>query len=450
MSDAAKNSRDYGQLFKKGWQILSDRNDWELRQRLYLQMRIRGLRRRNKPFATAADLHLKLIDEKVNQKKAFTMATVLGQPRLSTFVSCKQQPQPMTESAADFFSYEMRERTNFLRTLITVVDTMWLMGRGVMKSYIDPFDDYKIIHENVSPFYLLMADDCNNFEDAYEWIHVRQMNVATFRNDRRYCIGYRDDNGEIPDNIVNRLRGGSQNYEAMIQNLSSQRGVNFEQIQLDKEVREGYMHSPSNDTIIIWEHYKRTMGGVWVYEYVPVAMDIEIRSPHGVAYKVGGRVSPGYTSFQAEHISDEGWYAPRGVGEKIADNEIYGCKVWNAKADSLTFLTTPQYTAEMGVQNAANYRAAPGEVLPPGIKPAIFGAPPVAFDQEIAFTRRRSGRLATASVDMGVEKPNQRGHERSARRRRSQLPRPSPKSARTLRTPRSKMTSPAAIAIAGD
>ncbi len=398
---------DHHDLFRNGFNILKDREIWEERQRKWYLMRHEGIRRRNKPFPSAADLHLKLIDEKVNQKKAFTMATVLGQPRLASFVSMRSQPQPVTESATDFFSFELKERTNFYRVLLTAVDTMWLRGRGIIRAFVDPYDDYRIIHENIDPLYLLMPDDVNDFEDSYEWVHVRQMNVQQFKNNRRYCTDYRNDDGELDSATCKKLCGGAD----AVARLTTQRGRDFEMIQLDKELREGYTHSGSSDTIIIWEHYKRTMGGVWVYYYCPVALDVKIRPAHGIPYKVKGRVSPGFFSFVAE-VKDEGWYAPRGIAEKIADNEIYGCKAWNAKADAMTFLTTPQYISEVGVQNPANYRVAPGEVLPPGIKPAIFGAPPMSLDQEIAFTRMEAD-LSTQSIDLGAEHPNNgRGHSK--------------------------------------
>jgi len=250
-----------------------------------------------------------------------------------------------------------------------------------------------------------MPDDVNGFEDSYEWVHVRQINVAKFKQDRRYCQDYRE-NGEIDGKVVKRLCGGKD----AVERLRTQRGRDFDLIQEDKELRDGYTHSQSSDTIIIWEHYIRTMGGVTVYSYCPVAVDIKIKTPVGVPYKVQGRVSAPFFSFVAE-VKDEGWYSPRGVAEKIADNEIYGCKVWNAKADAITFLNTPQYTSEVGVQNPANYRVAPGEVLPPGIKPAIYGSPPVSFDQEIQFARGEA-ELAAQTPDMGIEKPNQRGYEK--------------------------------------
>ena len=397
-------SENASELFSRGFKILNDRQTWEERQRKWYIMRHDGLRRRNKPFPQAADLHLKLVDEKVNQKKAFTLAQAFGNPTLATFVSLKQQLSDMTQSAQEFFSFELKHRSNLTRVLQTCVDTMWLRGRGIIKSYVDPFNDYRIVHENVDPLFLLMPDDVNDFEDSHEWVHVRQMNVAKFKMDRRYCQQYRDSQG-IDGKVMKKICGGADAADR----LKTQRGRNFEMIEMDKELRDGYTHSNSSDTIIIWEHYIRTMGGITCYSYCPVATDIEIRKPYGVPYKVQGKISPGFFSFVAE-VKDEGWYSPRGVAEKIADNEIYGCKVWNAKADAITFLNTPQYTSEVGVQNPANYRLAPGEVLPPGVKPAIYSAPPISFDMEISFARQEA-ELSSQTPDMGIDKTNQRGKQ---------------------------------------
>lgn len=399
-------SGDYGNLFSSGVKIISNRQNWELRQRRYYSMRKEGLRRRNRPFPTAADLHLRLIDQKVTQKAAFTMATILGQPTLASFKCLKPQVADLTQAAQDFHHFELINRSNFIRVLQSCVDTMWLRGRGIIKSYVDPFDDYRLVFENVDPLWLLMPDDVNGFEDAYEWIHIKNINVSNFKRDRRYCGDYRS-GGELDNGITKKLCGGLD----AIDRLKAQPGQPLlEEVELDKEYMQGYLHSANNDTIVLWEHYKRTMGGITVYTYSPIAMDIEIRKPYGIPYKVNGRVSSPFFSLQAEVVED-GWYAARGAAEKIADMEIYGSKVWNTKADMLTFLTTPMFTSEVGVQNAANYRIIPGEVMPQGVKPAIFGTPPVNLDAEINFVRGEA-ELDAGSPDMAIEKPNQRGAEK--------------------------------------
>jgi hypothetical protein len=398
---------DIHDLFSRAWDILQDRQIWEQKQRRFYVARHDGIRRRNKPFPTAADLHLALIDEKVNQKKAFTLAQVLGAPKLGTFISMKQQLAETTQSASDFFDFELKHRSNLLDVLDTVADTMWLRGRGIIKAYVDPYDDYKIVHESVDPLFLIMSDSANDFSDADEWVHVRQVSVNKFKNDRRYFNRVIEPMDERNLNLkINLIRGGKD----ALNRLKTQRGRDFDEIQLDKEVREGITHSNSSDTIIIWEHYVRTMGGITVYSYCPVAMDVEIRRPFGVPYKVSGRVSEGFFSFPAER-KDEGWYSPRGIAEKVFDKEIYACKVWNAKADAMTFFNTPMLTSETPLQNPANYRMVPGEYMPGNVRPIQFGQPAISFDQEIAFARGEA-ELDSQSIDIGIEKPNNRGHEK--------------------------------------
>jgi len=391
-------------LFGRAWQLLQDRQTWETKQRRYYVMRHEGIRRRSKPFPTAADLHLALIDEKVNQKKAFTLAQVMGANRLGAFVCMREQLQETTESVNEFFDFELKHRSNLLDVLDTVIDTMWLRGRGIIKSYVDPFDDYKIVHENVDPLFLLMSGQANDFEDADEWVHVRQISVSKFKRDRRYfnrTLTPMDDK-EL-DRRVNLIRGGQD----ALNRLRTNYGRDFDEIMLDKEVREGFTYSNSSDTIIIWEHYVRTMGGIMVYPYCPVDMTVEIRKPYGVPYKVQGRVQEGFYSFVAEK-KDEGWYSPRGIAEKIADKEIYACKLWNAKADAITFFNTPMLTSETPIQNPANYRMVPGEYIPGNARPVQFGQPAISFSEEIAFARGEA-ELSSQSVDIGIEKTNDRG-----------------------------------------
>lgn len=394
-------------LFKVGWQIISDRQVWEDRQRKFFIMRHEGLRRRNKPFPTAADLHLALIDEKVNQKKAFTLSQVYGAPKLAHMASLRQQLQETTESASSFFDFELKHRTNLLTVLDTVADTMWLRGRGIIKSYVDPFNDYRIVHESIDPLYLLMPDTANDFEDADEWIHVRQISVAKFKMDRRYFNRIQEpmEEDEV-DGKIKLIAGG----EDALNRLKTSLGTDFDQIQTDKEYREGYTHSTRSDTIIIWEHYKRTLGGITVTPYCPVAMDVEIRKPYGLPYKVDGKVTANLFSFPAER-KDDGWYSPRGVAEKIADKEIYACKMWNAKADAITFFNTPMLTSDTPIQNPANYRQVPGEYIPGNVKAIQYGQPAISFDQEIAFARGEA-EMASQSVDTSIEKPNSRGGEK--------------------------------------
>lgn len=389
------------QLLRSGLDILSNRRDWEIKQRTYYIMRNKGLRR-NKRYESQPDFHVPIVDETVNQKKAFMLSQILGAPHLAHLTSYKQQLQETTDSAIAFFDFELKHRTNLLDVLDACLDTTCLRGRGIIKAYVDPFNDYRILHENIDPLYLLMPDTANDFEDADEWIHVRQISVAKFKRDRRY-FNRTTSNKDMPDSEVDRqcklLCGGKD----AVDRLKTQLGRDFDQIQEDKELREGYTHSASSDTIIIWEHSVRTLGGITVTPYCPVAMDVEIRKPYPVPYKVAGKITAGFFSFPAER-KDDGWYSPRGFAEKVAENEIGATVMLNAHLEAMQYFNAPIVTSESPIANPNNYKLAPGEYWPGNAKVVQFGQPSMSFS-EMRNTFRSEAEIAAQSMDTSIEKP---------------------------------------------
>lgn len=89
--------------FDKAFQILADRGVWENKQRLYYQARHDGLRRLNKPFPTAADLHFPMIDMMMSKWKPFWLAQAMANERLAQFIAMRHQLADDTEAAADYF-----------------------------------------------------------------------------------------------------------------------------------------------------------------------------------------------------------------------------------------------------------------------------------------------------------------------------------------------------------
>lgn len=364
-------------LLSKAAGIIATRGVWEQKQRLYYTMRHDGLRRRNKPWPTAADSHFPLIDMQIRKYKPFWLGQALASDRLATFISMRDQLEPVTESAADFFDFEVKNRTAFTRKLRSVVDYMLLRGRGVLKVTVDPFNDYEIVFEAVDPVFILMPETANDFDDTDWFVHVRQISIPRYKRDRRY--------EQDPD---------------LIRAIAGSKDLRLAQFWQDKELREGITHSRADDVIVLWEHYERTMGGWTVYTYSPQASDKLVRKPFGVPYKFQGKPSLPFFSFCME-VKDEGWYSPRGVAELCAPFEVYATKLWNEKADFMTFSNRPVLTAELDVPNSANMRWAPGEFIPGNVKGVQFPQPPMSFDQEINFTRGTSEQLIMMP-DFGV------------------------------------------------
>ena len=372
-------------LFDSAHRMLESRGVWEQKQRLYYQMRHDGLRRRQKPFPTAADMHYPEIDMAIRRLKPFWMGQVQAGDRLAQFVSMKEQLEPITDAAADYLDFELKHRTKFLRKLRVAVDTMLLRGRGVLKVTVDPFDDYAIVFESVDPLFIIMPDSAIDFDDADEFVHVRQISVEQYKRDRRF----------VQDPVAIKRIIGSDNYE------------NFSTLQEEKRTREGITHGRNPNQIILFEHYVRTAGGLTVHTYSPQSCDVQIRKPFGVPYKVNGKVSVPFFSFCME-VKDEGWYSPRGLGELLAPVEQYECKLWNEKADAMTFMNRPVFTADGEIQNTANIRWQPGEFIPRNVRQVQQFPPPMSFDGEIGFARSISEQQSQ-SPDFGITQPGQPG-----------------------------------------
>ncbi len=374
------------QLFDQGSAALQSRTTWENKQRLYYQMRHDGLRRINKPWPTAADLHFPLIDMNIRKVKPFWESQAMSNDRLASFAALNEQQATTTSAAADYFDYYLKQETNFQVELIRAIDFMLLRGRGALKAIVDPFDGNRIVFEAIDPVFLIIADGADDFADADWFIHVQQKSVAAYKRDRRYLQ---------EDGLINSIRGSKDLDTSSV----------FGQ---DKEVREGVQYSRNPDQIIIWEHWVKTMGGWTIYTYSPQAPDKQIRKPIGCVYKRKGKASVAFYSFKTE-IKDKGWYSPRGLAELNAPFEQYACKLWNEKTDAMTFGNRPVFTSENQIPNTANIRFMPGEFIPGNIKQVQTSQPAFSFDQEIAFTRSISEQQSMVP-DFGIMEPQKGGN----------------------------------------
>lgn len=365
-------------LFDAASEALNGRSEWEARHRLYDQMRHNGLRRRNKPFPGAADLHFPLIDMNIRKGKPFWESQATSTERLASFVALQDQQAETTSAAADFFDFELKQNTNFETELLHLVDRMLCRGRGVLKAITDPFDDYKIGFEAIDPLFIIMAEGADDFADADWFVHVQHMSVAKYKRNRRYIQD---------ETLINAIRG-SKDYDATGGILQ------------DKDAREGINFSRNKDQIILWEHWEKTLGGWTVHTYSPQAPDQLVRKPFGCPYKLAGKPSCPYYSFKTE-VKEKGWYAPRGIPELNAAFEAYACKLWNEKTDAMTFANRPVFTSEQPLANTANLRWAPGEYIPGGVQQVQTSGPAYSFDQEIAFTRSTSEQVSMLP-DFGI------------------------------------------------
>jgi hypothetical protein len=370
------------ELFDEANNVVLGRNVWEQKQRLYYEMRHDGIRRRSKPWPGAADMHFPLIDMTIGKSKPFWGSQALGAERLCSFVALKEQLEATTTAAADFFDFELKQNSNFQPELIRSIDTLLMRGRGVLKVTVDPFQDYRIVCEEVDPLFIIMADGADDFEDADWFVHVMHLTVGSYKRNRRY---------EQDPDVIKRIVGMKETDDTS--------GY----LQRVKEIREGINFTGKPNQILLWEHYVKTMGGWTVYSYSPLNPQIPLRRPHGVPYKFGGKISCPFYSWKTE-IKDKGWYSPRGLAETNRHFEQYACKLWNEKTDAMTFANRPVFTTEQAIPNTANLRWHPGEFIPGNARQVQVAPPAFSFDQEIAFTRSVAEQRSKLP-DFGITQP---------------------------------------------
>ncbi len=378
--------------YERAHRMMLERLPWEQKQRIASTMRHEGLRRRNKPFPTAADGHYPLVDMAIRKQKPFWLGQIMSGNRLASFVSTVPQADALAESAADWFNFRVFQKSNFLAKMRSVVDTMLLRGRGVLKITTDPFNNNSLVFEAIDPMFLLVPDMADDLDEADEFVHVQQWTVGKYQRNRRF--------DQSPDTIKS-IRGVEQT-DTLLQYVR------------DKQLREGITHSTNQYVIVLWEHWVKTDNGYTVYTYSPQNPELEIRKPFGCPYRFGKKVSLPFFSFQAE-VKDEGWYSPRGLGELLAPLESYLTKLWNEKADAITFSNRPVLTADGEIPNAANLRWQPGEIIPMNIKGVQMPTPPMSYDEELAFAAS-IGEQQSMTPDFGISDltNNSQGKPRTA------------------------------------
>ncbi|MGH8022540.1 MAG: hypothetical protein ACRED1_03085 [Limisphaerales bacterium] len=364
--------------YERAHRMMLERLPWEQKQRIYSAMRHEGLRRRHKPFPSAADGHYPAIDMAIRKQKPFWLGQIMSGNRLASFVSTKPQADTLAEAAADWFNFRVFQKSNFPRKMRSVVDAMLLRGRGVLKATTDPFNDNALVFDAIDPMFILAPDAADELKEADEFVHIQQWTAGRYERNRRF--------NQSPD-VLKSIRGIEQ-MDTLLQYAR------------DKQLREGITHSTNAYMIILWEHWVKAMNGWTVYTYSPQNPELEIRKPFGCPYRFGGKVSLPFFAFQSE-VKDEGWYSPRGMGELLAPVESYLTKLWNEKADAITFSNRPVLTADGDIPNVASLRWQPGEIIPMNIKGVPMPPPPISYDEELAFAAS-VGEQQAMTPDFGI------------------------------------------------
>jgi len=355
---------------------LNQRETWENRQRLFYQARYFGVRRKTKPWPTAADLHVQLIDTAIERLKPSFVNSAIGNDILSSFVPMRAQLTPITVTAERWFDYKMREQTNFQKEIVSVIDNLLLYGRGVAKVIWDD-QTKRISFEAIDPFHLIVPQYTKELKDADFIVHIISTSVDTYKTNPLY---------KQDENFIKRIAGKPNNSVGL-----------RSEIQDEIYRREGITQEAENDRIILWEMYTPSKDGWLVETFSPLAVDENVRKPFTLPYEHG---EPPFVDFPYE-ITGGGWYSPRGVAEILLPSENLCNKLKNSLSDYVELANRPVFEAQNPISlNTANLKMQPGQILPQGLKPVQFSQPPFDF-QRLMLEERQLADNRMGSNDFG-------------------------------------------------
>jgi hypothetical protein len=355
---------------------------WAERQAVWYQMRHDGIRRRNKPWPWAADLHYALVDEKIDKLVPFYKQQWFSTERFVDFVSKDLMQQDAATKCAYWYDYKVKQCSNLEDELDIMINYMLAYGHGLLKVTWDT-ENKCLQYDAIDPLYLIVPSEVCYLQDADRVVHVKHLSKWKYLHGG---YGYNVD----PD-FVKRIAGNRASKE--------------EGSKKDRERRtEGINTTSDPYTIILWEVYERQKDGNYLIHTVsPLCPDEDVKKPYALQYKNGEYGEP---ELPIVHFwfdrTEKGYYSVRGVSEILSAHESSMNRMWNEKHDCMTLYNRPMLAATKDFPNMANIKCVPGSILPFAVQPIQMGAPPISFDQEMANTRLvAEQRIAIPDFTMG-------------------------------------------------
>lgn len=339
------------------------RDTWARKQEYWYRMRGPGIRRSRLPWQGAANLHYPLADGIIDKMKPFYLQQLYAHERFADFTGKPGIDEELVQSAAYWFDYKLRYKSNLEEELAFVNDDLLVYGRGILKCTWN-VDEKKICHESIEPIYLIVPENCRSLELSERIVHVKHLTPW------EYKYGPDSEKYNQDADFLKRITGSKDETQ-----IDSQKAA--------QKLARGITHT-DDKIIIVWEVYEKGEKSKWtVHTISPCCPDEEVRDSFELPYKLYGK-SP-FIDFPFE--DRKGYYESRGVCEILADMEGSMNKMWNEKHDCMTLYNRPVFSADRDVPNTGNIKLAPGQILPFKVAMLNPGAPPISFDQEMANTR---------------------------------------------------------------
>ena len=96
---------------------------------MFYRMRHNGLRRKNKPWPGASDAHFTLSDTVIQRLAHFYFQQMFATDLIAQFTPIRDKTTAYANAAAQWFDYQLKQKSNIETEILSVIDFMLMSGR---------------------------------------------------------------------------------------------------------------------------------------------------------------------------------------------------------------------------------------------------------------------------------------------------------------------------------
>ena len=344
-------------------------------------MRNGGVRRVALPYKGAPDGWYPLGDTMIEKLKPAYVQQMYGSETIASFVSMKQQDEDMTSAASYWYDYQLKQRSNFERTMFVAIDQMLEQAFTPIKVYFDARCK-RMAFDQIDPLHLIVPDATEEYNQngGTDWmVHILHMSVQEYRADDKF---------KQDDDFIERIKGKGR--DGMIGSADTGKQSTIDQ-------KEGINCSANKNEIVLWEVHRkdRKQKKITIEIISPMlpcednenVVRAEFGSPYNKGIFKGGQTFP-FVKIRQE-IKGKGHYSSRGIIEINVPFESSLTRSLNMFHEHMDFSARPQYenSGASPIPNASNVKTRPGSILPPGLKLAVHPGPPLSLREDMDMMR---------------------------------------------------------------
>lgn len=349
---------------------LKSRTDWATKQEGAYRLRYGGIRRMNKPYPNAPDMHYPLSDTDIDKLKPLFIQQLYANDTLANFIATLDQTPEDSTAAAEWFDYQVKQKSNFEREIYSAIDQFLEGGFISVKVYYHATRK-KLCFSTIDNLHVIVPQWTEELQDADWLVHVLHVSEAQYKANPLY---------DHDEDLIKEIKGKGDSRTNSGETYKRQ----------SEELREGLTCGQTDDEIVLWEVYRRSdesEDATWMVETISPLKGCEtpIRPMFGLPFDHGKLP---FFKIRCE-ITKKGWYTSRGIPELVAPFQMGLKKLWDSSLEHLDFHGKPTYenTGTSPIPNAGNFRTKPGDILPPGLKPVVNPGAPIDYEKQMGLTR---------------------------------------------------------------